>query len=135
MKDLNAQYTEALQDANGHTFVGSDNKEHTYRYAAKVEKAVMDKIYELIHIKATRGKNWEIELIGTWIWVSNTERKDKDLLNKNGAGLKWHSKRMMWYFRVQTYRRKMSNMTNDEMRQAFGSETYSQTLEGAPVVA
>lgn len=136
MKKINIAYHTKLNGFDGQTSIGSDKKEHTYHYNQATEQDIMDKISELLKLKIEHNTDWQIELIGTWIWVSNTEKDEKDLLNKKGAGLKWHGKRGMWYWRKFTYRRKMSKLSNNEMRTAYGSQTFeTEKKQAAMLVA
>jgi len=93
MQALNAQYHTALKNLDGSTSSGSDGNEHTYRYNAKTEQAVMDKLAELLAIHGT----FEVHMIGTWLWVMGDTKPIKESL-KN-AGCSWHSKRICWYWR------------------------------------
>jgi len=123
MQQINAAYLEALEALDGQTSSGSDGKEHTYRYNPVVEQAVMDKVSEVL--KAAKPE-WVVEIIGTWVWVSNTDKADKDLLNSNGCGLKWHSKRERWYWHTPTYRRRYSGVGFDTLRAMYGSQVMEK---------
>ena len=48
MQAINAAYHAALAGLNGEVSMGTDGKEHTYRYNEVVEQEVMDKIAELL---------------------------------------------------------------------------------------
>lgn len=127
MQVINAAYLVALEMLNGQISYGSDGKEHAYRYNATVEKAVMDKVAEVLKVSKPE---WLIEIIGTWLWVSNTDRADKDLLNKKGAGLRWHSKRGRWYWHTPTYRTRYSKAGFNDLRAMYGSRVMEK--EAAP---
>ena len=70
MKKINVQYHKVLESMDGQTVKGSDNKDHTYHYNPVTEQEVMDKIAELISLKVANNTSWQIEVIGTWVWVS-----------------------------------------------------------------
>lgn len=123
MKQLNAAYLEKLQSLDGQTRQGDDGKSYTYRYSEATEKAIMDKLQEIL--KAGAGKDWEVEIIGLWIWVGGTSRDDKDLLNKNGCKLAWHSKREKWYWKPYKSKTHYSSKSMDDLRNDYGSQTYS----------
>lgn len=126
MQTINAEYHDTLQALNGHTSIGGDNKEHTYRYSREVEQEVMDKVAELLNLKMA---NVEVELIGTWIWIYGDTRPHKEELK--ALKCRWHGKRKKWYWRRFTYRRKQSNLTFGQMRRAFGSQQFEQDTERA----
>ena len=136
MQQVNDEYHNKLNGLNGQSFACDDGKDRTYHYRQAVEQGAMDKIAELISLKIKYGTGWVIELIGTWVWVSETARSDKDLLNKNGAKMRWHSKRFMWYWHTtKTYRRKMSNLSTNDMRVMFGSQVYESDSNKAIAIA
>ena len=93
MKEINRQYHEALKSCDGKE---SDNR--TYTYKAEVEQELMDKLLELLKLRSL-----DISLIGYWIWVSGETRKNKDALK--AAGLLWHSKRKLWYYKPKGWKR------------------------------
>ena len=121
MQKINAEYHAALERLNGQTSIGTDSKEHTYYYNREVEQEVIDKIFELL---ALALPNTEIELIGTWIWISGDTRPVKDSLKE--AGCRWHCKRQLWYWRRFTYRRKYSNMSMNQLRRSYGCQTFEK---------
>ena len=104
MQEINTQYHAALSGCDGQTVTGSDSKPHTYHYHRNVEQAVMDKIAEIMAVGMV---DVEILLIGSWIWITGNTRRYKDQLGNNGLKLRWHSKRVAWYWHLpskQKYR-------------------------------
>jgi hypothetical protein len=77
MQDINDEYHKVLASLDGSTSLGSDGKDHTYHYNRDVEQELMDKIAELLGL---RLPNCEIELVGTWIWVSGETKPVRDKL-------------------------------------------------------
>jgi len=94
MQEINSQYADALQRADGQKSTDSRGKTHTYHYNADIEQAIMDKIAELI--AAGVAQRADIALIGTWIWVTGDTKPVKDTLKASGCT--WHSKRRCWYW-------------------------------------
>ena len=130
MQKVNAEYHAALENLNGQVSMGFDKKEHTYHYSQEVEQEVMDKISELL---AMALPNTEIELIGTWIWVSGDTRPVKDKLKE--VGCRWHGKRKVWYWRRFTHRRRYSNMSMNQIRRSYGSQTFDSKATDALQIA
>ena len=132
MQDINAAYLEALQALDGQTTSGSDGKDHVYNYDYAREVGAMDVIDNLLKSKLTASV--EIELIGFWIWVSGTERKDKEtrqILKDNG--FLWHSKRLKWYWKPagwKSYHAK--NLDFDDLRAMYGGTKYRKQKEEEP---
>jgi hypothetical protein len=122
MQQINAAYHDALNGMHGYTSLGTDGKEHTYKYNSDVEQAIMDKVVELLKLGQA---NLEIEVVGLWVWVSGSRKDQKDLLNRNGAGLKWHSKRMRWYWKPYGGRTRYNpNASFQTLRQTYGSKKF-----------
>jgi len=131
MQAINDEYHKILASFDGQTSIGSDNKEHTYHYNRDVEQELMDKISELLALKL---ENVEIELVGTWIWVSGDTKPVKEALKS--AGLKWHSKRMRWYWRKSGYRRRYNKKASfNDLRQMYGSRTFENDDGATGMVA
>ena len=102
MKLLNNAYETALKNCDGQT-TKDDQGEHTYKYNQEIEKALMDKIMELLSLNL---QGIEIDLIGTWIWITGDTKPVKDQLKE--AECKWHGKRGCWYFKIGNYYRRSS---------------------------
>lgn len=121
MQQVNAQYHEFLQRADGTVNIGSDNKSHTYHYRREVEQAIMDKVGELLalHMPLTT-----IEIIGTWVWVWGETKPWRKQLGRDGAKCTWHSKRVKWYWHGPSFRRKYSGVDFDTLRYMYGSKTF-----------
>jgi hypothetical protein len=133
MQAINDEYHKVLASLDGSTSLGSDGKDHTYHYNRDVEQAVMDKIAELLSLKL---EGVEIELVGTWIWVSGDTKPVKDKLGKNGAGMIWHSRRNRWYWHGPTYRRSYNkNASFADLRRMYGSRTFEQDDSATGMVA
>lgn len=62
-----------------------------------------------------------IEIIGTWIWISgNTYPVREDIKE---TGFKWHRAKKMWYWHAGEYNRfKSKEMDIDEIRRKYGSD-------------
>ena len=132
MQQINDEYHDLLKSLDGSTSVGSDGKQHTYRYNRDVEQAIMDKIMELL---ALNLPDIEIELIGTWVWVSGDTKPVKDKLGKDGAGLRWHSKRERWYWHGATYRRRYNKDASfSDLRRMYGSRSFEADDSAGAIV-
>ncbi len=129
MKQLNIEYHKVLESMNGQTRMGTDGKDHTYRYNSATEQAIMDKVNEILAVAYEQGLDWEVEIIGIWVWVSGTVREDKGLLGYNkgeGLGMKWQRNRLMWYWKPYKGRGRRSNKSTDELRDMYGSRKVGQ---------
>ena len=62
----------------------------------------------------------EIEICGSWLWVSGDTKPHKEILKS--AGFKWASKKMMWNFRPAEWKSfSRGKYSMDEIRSAHGS--------------
>lgn len=90
---------------------------------------VMAVINALIGIKGI-----EIELCGTWLWISGETKKNR-LAIKN-AGCHWAKKKLMWYWRPEEYRcRSRKSCSMDYIREKYGSEKIVSAPRMAQVTA
>lgn len=85
---------------------------------------------EFINIINTliRLRGIEVEICGSWIWVSGDTRTHKDILKE--LGFKWAHKKKAWYYHKDKFRKKShEELTMDEIRDMFGSKRYEQEQE------
>ena len=75
-----------------------------------------------------RLKGIEVEICGSWIWVSGNTREHKDILKD--LHFKWANRKQAWYFHFEPYRkRSRRELSLDEIRDMFGSQHYEQAEE------
>lgn len=68
--------------------------------------------------------NVNIEICGTWIWVSGETKPYRKELKV--AGLWWAGKKKMWYWHTkEDKKRRSSDMSMEEIRQKYGSKTIN----------
>lgn len=72
----------------------------------------------------------DIEICGSWIWVSGDTKKHKDALH--AAGYFWARKKVMWYWRPEDAKvRRSTGMTDmDYIRHMYGSEKVKTADSG-----
>ena len=76
----------------------------------------LEKIISLI----LHFENINIELVGSWIWVSGDTREMKEKLKE--IGFKWASKKKMWYY-GEMKAKNPNPKSLDEIKAKYGSET------------
>lgn len=70
----------------------------------------------------------EVEICGSWIWVSGNTREHKEIL-KN-LKFRYAHKKQAWYYHTEPYRKKSKReLTLDEIRDMFGSQQYTTKQE------
>lgn len=114
MKEINAEY-EAMFNRlkNFHNSTTTDETKKTTETPDEF-KAIIEKLIRLNGI--------EIEICGSWLWISGNTFANRDELKK--AGCKYSKNKKMWYWHHEEegfhfYR---SKTTMAEIRQKYGSE-------------
>lgn len=133
MAEINRQYKEALEWVARHQATASSSSstagQDGKRTADDLDGGYMAVINALIGIKGI-----EIELCGTWLWISGETKKNR-LAIKN-AGCHWAKKKLMWYWRPEEYRcRSRKSCSMDYIREKYGSEKIVSAPKMAQVTA
>ena len=76
----------------------------------RIEQAVMDKIFEIVSVGMV---GVQIMLIGRWIWITGNARRYAEQLGKNGLKMRWHRKRLAWYWHLPSKRKYRFNSNVD----------------------
>lgn len=117
MQEINAEYDKLFellknthQTADGKTYKA--NKETT-----EAPEEFRNIINSLINLK---GIN--IELCGSWLWLTGNTREHKEVLK--GLHFKWSKSKCAWYYHTSDYRKSSRKTYSlDEIRDLYGSET------------
>ena len=65
-------------------------------------------------------ENITIELVGSWVWVSEDTKEIKEKLKE--LGFKWASKKKMWFY-GEMKGRNPQEKSMEEIKSKYGSET------------
>ena len=116
-KKMQAEFEQAFERLKS-IHVNKDGEQYE-KATEETANEFMDMINKLLHFPGV-----EVELCGSWVWVSGNTRACKDELKK--LGFKWSSSKVAWYFHLGPYRkRSKKNMTMDDIREMYGSKTFS----------
>ena len=75
----------------------------------------------------------EVEICGTWLWVSGNTKAHKEVLKE--LKFRYAHKKQAWYYHTEPYRKKSEReLTLDEIRDMFGSEKYNHSESKLPVL-
>lgn len=89
----------------------------------------MDIIEKLIHMEGI-----EIDVCGSWVWVTGDTRPHKEELK--ALSFRWSSNKSAWYFHRDGYKkRSKKSLTLDEIRGYYGSEKIEKEGGGKIAVA
>lgn len=113
MKQINADYEERFEQLQkGYNATQDEAHQNTETAAEYIEI-----INKLLHIGGI-----EIELCGSWLWISGNTREHKDELK--AAGCRWAKNKMMWYWKPDGSKPKSrkGGSSIEEIRIKYGSE-------------
>lgn len=113
MKLINAAYSSLSDVLNGAQFdksVSKEYKEGLENYGQDINAALM----------AIINLGLQIEVCGSWVWVSGDTKPHKETLKV--AGFKWAPKKRMWHFRPADYKSfNRGKWDMDKIRSKHGS--------------
>lgn len=119
--------TEDMQEINNEYDVLFERLKNTHStaegqtYTAKEETAetpeeFKDIIEKLIHINGI-----EIEICGSWVWVTGDTRSHKEELKASGC--RWSKNKCAWYWHAEGYKKAhKGTYTLDQIRDTYGSQ-------------
>ena len=113
MKTINLEYEELFKilQLTGNKYEQTENI-NTYK----------DIINKIIHL------NVNIEICGTWIWVTGDTRPIKEDLKQ--VGFQWARKKMAWYWRPAGYKKRSRRTWEmNKIRETFGSQKIKNQEE------
>jgi len=110
MQAINAAY-EVIKDFSGEVYAKGNNT----NYGDQINAA----------LNAIIGLGLDIEVCGSWVWVTGDTKPHKEILKQ--AGFFWAVKKLAWYFRPEEYKcyRSKGSLSLDEIRQKYGSQTVN----------
>ena len=120
MQEINAEY-ERLFTTLKDTHKNADGKFYTAREAStEAADEFVDIIEKLIHMDGV-----EIEVCGSWVWVTGNTKDHKTELK--ALSFRWSRNKSAWYFHRDGYRkRSKKSLTLDQIRGLYGSEKVSR---------
>ena len=97
-------------------------------YTAKTETTEAPQEFINIINVLIRLEGVNVEICGSWIWASGNTMTHKDTLKS--LGFKWAYKKRAWYYHTEPYRKRSHReLTLDEIRDMFGSQSYTTKAE------
>lgn len=114
MKQINAEYEKMfIYLQNTQT---EEQKKYNTKAGHNFNDGYREAINSIIHLL-----NIEIEICGSWIWISGQTKQYKDIFKSNGYF--WAGQKKKWYWRPQEYKsNNRKSMTMDYIRNTYGSE-------------
>lgn len=100
----------------------NDTKENENKYNMTEDEMLRNVINAIINL------NIEIEICGSWIWVSGNTFGCKEELKRNN--FKWASKKKMWYWHnPEQFVIARGKMNMEDIRIKYGSQVVKQKTE------
>ena len=98
--------------------VNAEGEQYT-KETTETAQEYMDLIEKLLTLDGV-----EVELCGSWIWLTGNTRLYKDQIK--ALGFRWSQKKGAWYFHREPYRKhSKKELTLDEIRAMYGSERFT----------
>ena len=124
-QDINAEYDrlfKVLKDKHENKSDKTADSTNTNMYDWENDKVLREVLQKIINFDGI-----EIELVGSWLWVSgNTYAYKKELKE---IGFKWASQKKMWYWKSEVYQKKSrKSLSMEDIRNYYGStKVYTDT--------
>lgn len=121
MKEINSEYDELIKflPSEKTTESKADNpQESNAENAPDIYRVIIEKIISIPDI--------QIEIIGTWLWVSGKTYEYRDILKS--FGMRYSKQKKAWYYTNENtgyHRGYHKNL--DEIRGKYGSEVFNNT--------
>lgn len=122
-QEMQAEFTTAFErlknihvDKDGHQYESSTTES---------AEAYMDLINRLVKINGI-----EIELCGSWIWITGNTKPVKELLKTES--FHWSKNKMAWYYHREPFTKKSKrSLSLDEIRNKYGSEKLTGSYKAS----
>lgn len=120
MKELNRQYTEAwnrLKDI--HEYKDSTTGESKTYTSKQCTNETPEMFIEIVR-KLSTIPDIEVEMVGTWLWISGNTYPYRDTLKEFGC--RWSAGKKKWYWTTEPFSKKSSKLSMNSIRMRYGSE-------------
>ena len=115
---MQAEYEKAF-NACKNTHVNKDGEKYT-KETDETPEMYADIINALL-----KCPGLEIELCGSWLWVTGNTKEHKDLLKE--LHFSWSKNKAAWYFHFEPFRkRSKTKVSLDEIRSMYGSQKFRE---------
>lgn len=114
-KEINLEYEKLFQLLKNRS--GADQK----KYNTQEDENLREVLQQIINL------NVNIEICGSWIWVSGNTYPVKESLK--AAGFRFSKNKKAWYWHAGEYSRRGKKVSLDHIRSKYGSETVKEYRE------
>ena len=67
--------------------------------------------------------NIQIDIIGSWLWVSGETKPIKEILKE--LNFKWHDVRKCWYLKFTYTKSTLCNLNFDELKEMYDGQRFN----------
>lgn len=114
IKEINTQYEICFKR------IEREDKTNSYKYDFESDELLRTIINAIVNL------NVDIEICGSWIWVSGNTFSCKETLKQNG--FKWASKKKMWYWHnPEEVIKGNGKTTMADIRTKYGSQVVKES--------
>ena len=125
-KEINSEYERLFAVLSRQEPQERPQGEQEYKDTTE-DKAAEDRAIRAV-LDALAGIDADVEIIGSWVWVTRNSFPYKELLKS--LNFRYASKKRAWYFHADEYRRRSKReVTLDEIRAKYGSERVNNRRE------
>jgi len=130
MQDINSEYHDLLKSKDKQKFQYQGTEKWTvYNYVWRNEQDVVETVEALI--KLNLPTDVEILIIGLYVWVRGNTKPVKDQL-RSITGMRWHSKRLCWYWRPSWMSSSYTAQPLSTLMQTYGGRVVDHASEKEP---
>lgn len=124
-QEINAEYNKLFRELKDRHST-ADRTANSNASNIKYDFAEDTKLRKILQ-KIVGFNGIDIEIIGSWIWVSGNTYLFKNELKANG--FKWASNKRMWYWHSDNYQKKSrKSLSMEDIRSYYGStKVYTNT--------
>ena len=115
-KEINLEYEKLFQILKNRSGADQETK-----YNTQEDENLREVLQQIINL------NVNIEICGSWIWVSGNTYPVKESLK--AAGFKFSKNKKAWYWHSGEYTRRGKKVSLDYIRNKYGSETVKESRE------
>lgn len=116
MKEINRQFTEWWKNHKDiHSYQSAKENHNSSQFTA-------DDFIEIITNLSTIP-DIEIEICGTWLWITGNTYSYKDSLKEFGC--RWSKSKKKWYWTKDEYKHSKYTLSESKIRAKYGSEKVS----------
>ena len=117
-QEMQAEYEKAFE-ACKYTHINKEGETYT-KETDETPEMYADIINALL-----RCPGLEIELCGSWLWVTGNTKDHKDLLKE--LHFMWSKNKAAWYFHFEPFRKRSKKAaTLEEIRSMYGSQRFTE---------